>query len=222
MARPTDLNEDLRRSVEHCVTSGLTVRATCALLHISPAVWYRWAARGRTELEERRDPYYPQNVTNDRYVEFVDTIESSKARALSNALETVQDFARGWQNVETMDEQQDGAKGTTTRSVTKTTTVRSWQAAAWIAERLDPENYGRTNRTVLSSDPEAPVQVTHTVEAVDVPALARVVNILADAGVFPPQLGTGDADRSEPGPDPEVDEIHPADPDPETAGVPPT
>lgn len=203
MARPTKLDEPMRRALEQAIEQGLTVKATCALLRISPAVFYGWAARGRNEAERREDPYYPHNTQNDLFIEFLDTIDAAKAQAIRTALDTIQSFAQGFDIITTLEESGQTDKGSFTKSRTTVTTHRDWRAAAWIAERLDPENYGRTNRTVLSSDPQLPVEVHHTIEEVDVAALTRVVAVLADAGIFPGELAAESVGELGPGPDPE-------------------
>lgn len=50
----------------------------------------------------------------------------------------------------------------------------NWQAAAWMLERRDPQNYGRTMRTQVTGADGGPVQMA--AQVVVVPALAATSN----------------------------------------------
>lgn len=65
----------------------------------------------------------------------------------------------------------------------------NWQAAAWMLERRDPQNYGRTMRTQVTGADGGPVQMA--AQVVVVPALAASSDAWA-SGVALEVQGDGD------------------------------
>lgn len=225
--RPPALDNPVRDIIARGLAAGMTIRAAAQLAHVSEDSVTKWITRGRAEAQRREDPYCPENTHEERYYDFLGAIQKARADCVAQALETIQEFARGHDTVEetivTVGSKplaggpEDVVEYVKERKVT-VKTVRSWQAAAWILERTDPDTYGRVSRQVLSGDPNAPIQTeTQVTLATDTPTLVAVANALADAGVLPRELGTPDLHEDV---DPEVVEVHSADPDSETASVP--
>ena len=118
--RPSLLDEAVTRLLETVFIGGTTIADACAYAGISEAVFYRWMKIGRAlDAGHKRDddhPYIPyKKADRERFLEFFKSIKRARAVMRVEAISLIRLAAN------------DG----------------NWQAAAWLLERSDPENWGR-------------------------------------------------------------------------------
>ena len=118
--RPSLMDEAITRQLEQVFNGGSTVRDACAYVGISEATYYHWMKIGRAAHEGRardKDHLYLPHKVEDRapYLEFFERIKRARAVMRVEAIAIIRTAA------------QEG----------------HWQAAAWLLERSDPDQWGR-------------------------------------------------------------------------------
>ena len=118
-------------------------------LGIGQTTWFRWLREGELSKEEAKE----QKVKNHkRLQELVGTLTRERAKSRLLNLEIIREAAEGYVQTETVVTEENGSRGHKTTEVTKTKRIRHWQAAAWLLERNNPEQY-RGDRK-LDANPE--------------------------------------------------------------------
>lgn len=98
---------------------------------ISRSTAFRWQARGREEIARLNRPGTRPRSTEEKYVDFVEKTE--QARATADAALVV---------------------------IVRAAAPKTWQAAAWLLERRDPQRWGRVTRELAKPVEQAAAIVT--------------------------------------------------------------
>lgn len=138
MGRPTKLTPEIQRAIVSALEAGNYQDDSAAFAGISTSALYNWIARGRAE-RERIEAGGKPTKSEAPFVEFVDAVESARAKA---AVRHVANIA-------------------------KAANEGAWQASAWYLERSYPQKWGRINRTEISGPGGGPIEAQVDLEALD-------------------------------------------------------
>jgi hypothetical protein len=138
MGRPTKLTPDIHRAIVTALEAGNYQDDSAAYAGVSTSALYNWMARGRAERERVEAGEKPRKA-EAIFVEFVDAVESARAKA---AVRHVANIA-------------------------KAANEGAWQASAWYLERSYPQKWGRLNRTEISGPDGGPIETRVDLEALD-------------------------------------------------------
>jgi hypothetical protein len=135
--RPTSFTPDTRSKIIAAVSQGNTLSASALMSNISDQTLRNWLKSG--EQEEHGE-----------YAEFALAIKQAQAKAEMASVEGIRAAAQGGAVVEqtttvTEHTTKNGTKVTTTRTVERFAQPQ-WQAAAFMLERRNPQQWGRHDR----------------------------------------------------------------------------
>lgn len=117
--RPTDCTPDIADAVAQHIIDGLSNRDAAALAGISESAFYEWLKRGREELERRESPRVkPGSKQWEREQPFVEFAEQVKKAIPQRKLKHL-------------------------GNINKAATDGTWQASAWLLERLHPDEFSK-------------------------------------------------------------------------------
>jgi hypothetical protein len=128
----TILNKDIQDKVVQALEGGNWIETAANYAGIAPSTLYSWLDRGRKE-QARRDEYPndPNPKNEEKYVEFLESVEKARARAEVQSVALIRKAAI------------DG----------------TWTAAAWFLERSHPRRWGRMDRHEVAGAEGGAIQV---------------------------------------------------------------
>ena len=141
MGRPGILTDELRETIATAVRGGNYIEVAAGYAGINKDTLFDWLRRGAREkrrVDNSDDHRVRIRTSEQRYVEFSDTMLKAEAEAEMRDVLLIGEAAK-----------------------------TQWQAAAWRLERKKPKKWGRTSRhELLSADGEA-VKVEHAFSPAD-------------------------------------------------------
>lgn len=164
--KPTKLTAGRHERIIRHIRNGMSLEAACQREHVTSRTARAWAQRGRAYKQhlEGGGPVDPESHAIElRYFRFAQDIDQSRAAFEGDALAGV--LTAGLPHTVT--------RKTTTTVVkpngdTIVTTVeaseerQSWQALAWLLERLYPAKYARVTKLEHTGEDGAPIVVDAT------------------------------------------------------------
>jgi hypothetical protein len=127
------MTPDVVNALERAFTGGASINDACDYVGINRGTYFNWMAIGRalTEPEEvRTDIALPAKAKRERYIDFYNRMKKARVVMRIEAVALIR-----------------LAAGT------------NWQAAAWLLERSDPENWARRDRDGDMGQAEVVVRV---------------------------------------------------------------
>lgn len=158
--RRTDCTPEIIKMISDNIKLGLSNRDAVAIAGISRASFYNWYSWGEKELvriTEGRD----RKVRKEKqpYVDFYEAIEKAKPLRKQSLIGQIQIAARGsGQVTETrrvFKHNDQGQNILEEEIVTIRPIYPAWQAAAWLLERLHPDEFGRRQTVEIKDWREA-------------------------------------------------------------------
>jgi transposase len=135
--RRTKLTPEVQSAVMEALSAGNYLETAAQYAGIGASTLYLWLDRGRAEKERLDIDTEAEPVESEqKFVEFLETVEKTRAQAEVRAVALVRKAAI------------DG----------------TWQAAAWYLERSHPKKWGRSQRLEHSGPEGGPVQMTVSAE----------------------------------------------------------
>ena len=123
VGRTLKLTDELQKYICHVLEGGTSVKDTCALAGIGERTFYEWVAIGNAHLNGEDHPRMPRKVADrERFVQFAQATTRARAKMRNDVVQSLVSFAR----------------------------AGDVQAAMFLLERSDPQNWGR--QTKLSVD----------------------------------------------------------------------
>ena len=159
MARPPELTDDVVKQVSSRIAMGLSNRDAIESVLLTERSFYHYMARGRAQQEAMDDdPFYEVPENEWLYLQFFQAVKTAIPKRKLALIGHVQKAAVGGnQTVSTTRTYKrlpvindDGSE--TYENVLVEETVRTdtsgptWQAAAWLLERIHPNEFGRRTR----------------------------------------------------------------------------
>lgn len=148
MSRPTLLTPDRVRRITELVAAGNDQETAALAAGISKSTHFAWMARGRIEADRlAANPRLKVKASEAPFVEYLEAVQKARAEAEARLVLLVAKAAQE---------------------------PKTWQAAAWLLERRDPQRWGRVTRTELTGKGGGPVkqETTTTLSDADLAALA--------------------------------------------------
>lgn len=133
IGRPLKLTPEAKKAILEGVELGMAEEHAAPLGGVHSGTFRAWKYRGEDERAEGKDTIYTQ---------FLADLEEAKMRGLRSCIATIKAASRGWPD----------ATG-------KATERREWAAAAWLAERRHPEQYGRKWRAEVTGADGGPIVI---------------------------------------------------------------
>lgn len=129
MARKIVLNEDKIARIAELIAIGNNGETAAAACGLGRSTFYAYLARGRQEIEkmEKRRNKTPRK-SEEMYVLFYNEVEKARGQAEATLIAYISKAARE---------------------------PKSWQAAAWLVERRNPSQWGRTSRELATAEETA-------------------------------------------------------------------
>ena len=138
MARKHLLTAEMLEWVEEYAPHTIHEKDLFEALGVGSTTWYRWLQEAELTKEEAKD----LGITNiKRKRELREILKKAKAKGRLMRLKRIEEAGAGVEVVEVTETEEHGAKGHTSKTVTKTKVVRNWAADAWWLERNFPEMY---------------------------------------------------------------------------------
>lgn len=146
MHRKTDCTPKIIALIEKNVCQGLSNKDAAKLAGISDRSFYNWLERGRNELERVAGNSRAKiRKSEEPFVRFFRTIKKAVPKRKRLLIGRIQQAARGGEQIK--ETRRTFKKGVLVEEVTtEKTRAAEWQAAAWLLERLHPEEFGRRTR----------------------------------------------------------------------------
>lgn len=113
--RPTKLDAEAANAIVAILQKGLPIDDACAAAGISDTTFQRWMRKGEAALKARNPK--PEAA---QFREFCTAVKKARSMGKVSNLQIIENAARG-----------------------TGTTPGSWQAAAWLLERMFPHQFGR-------------------------------------------------------------------------------
>lgn len=152
MARPTDCTEEMTKEIAGGIIAGLSNRDACLAAGVTETTFYNWMKWGQAE-DDRVNGSGRRKVHKRKasFVEFFKTIKKAKAQRKRTLLARIQQAARGGEEyTETRRTLRRHAETGQLQVIEETTAVKTrhaeWTAAAWLLERIHPDEFGRRTR----------------------------------------------------------------------------
>lgn len=136
--RPPDLTDDVMASLEADLALGLSWADSCRRAGVGESTIHRWRQQGEAEGGELG--------------ELVDRLAKAKLSWKRYNLARIASAARGGEETTKRVTKYDRDGNVTETVETTTTHASSWQAAAWILERLSPAEFAKVSRLDISGD----------------------------------------------------------------------
>lgn len=115
--RPTLLTPERIRSITDILAAGNTMEIAAQGSGIAPATLYGWLARGRAERERLTEHRVTKPKPSEaRFLSFLEAVEKARADAEATLVGYI---------------------------LAAASEPKTWQAAAWLLERRDPQRWGR-------------------------------------------------------------------------------
>lgn len=115
LGRESKMTEKALKDLEGALQTGAPIRDACTYAGIDDSTYFLWMAIGGALAEGRSHKKAPKDeVARKRYTDFFERMKKAQVTARINALAVI-NFAAS----------------------------EEWQAAAWLLERTDPENFAR-------------------------------------------------------------------------------
>lgn len=145
MARRLKLTDEAMDAILLATKAGATVKIAAAAAGVSDSAIFAWVRRGE-EAEERRLNGERINRNDARCLKFVKRLREVKGKAVVRNLAIITDAAK-----------------------------KDWRAAAWLAERMAPDAFGKAAINMQINAGEGGDVVVTFADAIDA-ALAEEVN----------------------------------------------
>ena len=155
MGRPTHLTDELRDRICELIASPLPTSKAVTRAGLGASTHYRWMQYGDPDLEPGDD--WPDDL--EPYREYRDAIACARAEAMEKLLDPIMRRAEGG----------DVVRKDKHGNETRVEWDSDWRAAAWLAERMFPDDLGprqKLDHTGISAPVAQVVNVT-TPEAQD-------------------------------------------------------
>jgi transposase len=124
--RPTLLTPERARRITDLLTAGNTMETAAQGAGVAPATLYSWIARGRAERDRLTAHHAAKpRPAEARFLSFLEAVEKARADAEANLVSYILAAAME---------------------------PKTWQAAAWLLERRDPQKWGRPWRQPVDND----------------------------------------------------------------------
>ena len=123
--RTLKLTDDLQKKICHILENGTSVKDTCALVGIGERTFYEWVAIGNAHIEGIDHARMPRKIAErERFSQFAQATTRARSKMRDDVVKSLVAFAKSG-NV---------------------------QAAMFLLERSDPENWGRQTRITHEYD----------------------------------------------------------------------
>ena len=136
----------MRKAICDNIICGLTNHDSAVLAGVSEGSFYAWLKRG--EVETARLAMHPHSRPRKyeaRYVEFLKAVEKAKSQRKSLLLSRIQKAAKGGEQF-TETKRTFKAGELTEEVITVKQMLPEWTAAAWLLERIHPQEFARRQR----------------------------------------------------------------------------
>lgn len=141
------LTAEMEAAFIEAISSGDSIKNSCALAGFSLSTFYLWQ---QIEREKRT------HVKNYRQIlQFLESYRVAEAKALHEAVEAVRKAGQGQTVGQRVTTTRKKADGTEEQIVTETFAPGEWRASAWLLERRNPRQWGRRDRTPIDVEKEA-------------------------------------------------------------------
>lgn len=120
--RRTACTPELTKEIADLITQGLSNKDACAIVGISQTSYHNWINRAELELERLKES---KTRLRKREKPFIEFLEAIKKAIPDRKKELINRIARH--------------------------SHQYWQAAAWLLERLHPDEFGRRDRMDITS-----------------------------------------------------------------------
>ncbi|MEM7345428.1 MAG: hypothetical protein AAF485_14400 [Chloroflexota bacterium] len=144
--RKTDCTPEVIATIAKNIAMGLSNRDAMAVAGVSESAFYNWIQRGEQEIRRVAEAPTRRKVKDKElpFVDFVEAIKKAEPQRKQVLISIIQKSARGGaQHTETKEKYEAGNETPTEKTITTKTRPSEWQAAAWLLERLHPEEFGR-------------------------------------------------------------------------------
>lgn len=153
--RPTSLTPEVTKVLTDARRAGLPLWQCAHFAGVSNSAFTEWRQRGDLDVAEKR--------LDTPFAILVQGLEKAKADMVAASLLRIQQAGRGGAVLEETTTTTTNADGSTTTTTKRKVAQPQWQADAWLNERTQPEDFGRTYQSVeLSGKGGGPVQVANT------------------------------------------------------------
>ena len=143
VGRRTKCNAALTERAADLLKLGLSDTDAIEMLPIGRSAFYGWIQRGEAEAERLEQPGTRRRKREAPFVSFSDRIKGAKAARIEALLARIWDAASGRGKSTETRCTYDGEGRLTARIVTEKAQAPTWQAAAWLLERLHHETYSQ-------------------------------------------------------------------------------
>ena len=150
--RVTVLDDDKIKVLTDAARAGLPMWQCAHFAGCDTSAYTEWRQRGAMDLADGR----PTTV----FARLVLGLEKAKSDLIAASLLRIQQAGRGGALVEETTTSVKNADGTVTTTTKRKVAQPQWQADAWMAERSQPQDFGRTFQNVeLTGKDGGPVAV---------------------------------------------------------------
>lgn len=137
LGKQTELSKELVAKILEQLRLGMSVVRTLEYVGYSESSYYNWLAKGRRDKKDGK---------SNTYVSLLENVEKAQVEAQVSNLKNIKKVALGGYPIietETIHDKDGNIQKTIIR---KRKALPTWQASAWMNERLDPERWGRKDR----------------------------------------------------------------------------
>lgn len=160
--RPTELTPTVLEDVRRLLPVVLYLETVADYIGVDRYTVRRWIKRGAKELKRLRNKRCKPKPSEAIYLEFCAVVKKCLAEGQFYAIGVIRKAGDDqWEMVETVEENDEGTKKIIKRE-RKLVRKGEWTAAAWLAERRFPEQWGKKDKLDVSGG-----VIIQTVEGVD-------------------------------------------------------
>lgn len=131
MGRKCTLTKDIQDKIVEILEAGNYQKTAYESLGISERTYFNWLKRGE-EAQERYDAGDKPNKTQEKFLQFYQSIKKAEQAAIQRNLQIIQDAAK-----------------------------KNWQAAAWYLERKAHEQFGRKDKQEIEVPKVIPIKIVY-------------------------------------------------------------
>lgn len=143
VGRQTKCNAALTERAADLLKLGLSDTDVIELLPISRSTFYGWIQRGEAEEARLQEPGSRRRKREATWLAFSNRIKGAKAARIEALLARIWNASRGGNTSTETRSTFDGDGQLQSRTVTEKAAPPTWQAAAWLLERLHHETFSQ-------------------------------------------------------------------------------